>query len=368
MYILPPSISKKIEGYRWQSFTPPAAGKSRRFRGLICHRRSQVLDEKKINAKKRLFTTATPRTYSTRIKKAAEERGVEIIGMDDEAVFGKPFQTLTFGEAIKNDPPLLSDYQVVIIGVDNEMVSQWIEDRELVTTTDGEAVGDAESLAAQIGLLKAIKRYGLKRVISFHSHVNRAQKFSADVVGAIDIVKKRHRPKGSLKADYVSGKMSASDRGDKLKALKNIGPKEVGLLSNARCLSEGVDVPSLDGVTFIDPKNSKTDIIQAVGRAIRLRENKNIGTIVLPVFIKDGESPEERIEASNFKPVWWVLNALKAHDDILVDELDGLRRRMGARKTLRARRGLCWGVVCRCHRDSHSRTHDGFAAFLVWTS
>jgi superfamily II DNA or RNA helicase len=292
---------------------------------------STVLDGKRIKADKRLFATATPRTYTTRVKKAAEERGVDVIGMDDEAVFGKPFHTLTFAEAIKNDPPLLTDYQVAIVGVDNAMVSQWIEDRELVTPETGDAVTDAGSLAAQIGLLKAMKDYNLKRVISFHSRVKRAEEFSKDIHDAIGIIKKRNRPKGKLKADFVSGKMSTSDRGDKLKSLKSIGDNEIGLLSNARCLSEGVDVPSLDGVAFVDPKNSQVDIIQAVGRAIRLSKEKDIGTIVLPVFIADGESPEERIEASNFKPVWWVLDALKSHDDVLVDELDGIRTEMGRR-------------------------------------
>ncbi len=292
---------------------------------------STVLNGDRIKADKRLFATATPRTYTTRAKKAAEERGVEVIGMDDEAVFGKQFHTLTFGEAIKNDPPLLTDYQVVIVGVDNAMVSQWIEDRELVTPETGDAVTDAGSLAAQIGLLKAMKDYNLKRVISFHSRVKRAENFSNDIHDAIGIIKKSNRPNGELKADFVSGKMSTSDRGDKLKSLKNIGDGEIGLLSNARCLSEGVDVPSLDGVAFVDPKNSQVDIIQAVGRAIRLSDEKDIGTIVLPVFIEDGESPEERIEASNFKPVWWVLDALKSHDDVLVDELDGIRTEMGRR-------------------------------------
>jgi superfamily II DNA or RNA helicase len=292
---------------------------------------STVLDGDRIKADKRLFATATPRTYTTAVKKAAEERGVEVIGMDDEAVFGKQFHTLTFGEAIKNDPPLLTDYQVVIVGVDNAMVSQWIEDRELVTPETGDAVTDAGSLAAQIGLLKAMKDYNLKRVISFHSRVKRAEDFSNDIHDAIGIIKKRNRPEGELKADFVSGKMSTSDRGDKLKRLKNIGDGEIGLLSNARCLSEGVDVPSLDGVAFVDPKNSQVDIIQAVGRAIRLSDEKDIGTIVLPVFIEDGESPEERIEASNFKPVWWVLDALKSHDDVLVDELDSIRTEMGRR-------------------------------------
>ena len=90
--------------------------------------------------------------------------------------------------------------------------------------------------------------------------------------------------------------MSASERNIKLERLKNIENNEVGLLANARCLSEGVDVPTLDGLIFVDPRRSQIDIIQAVGRAIRLSKNKTHGTIILPVFIDDKEEPERKIK------------------------------------------------------------------------
>jgi hypothetical protein len=101
------------------------------------------------------------------------------------------------------------------------------------------------------------------------------------------------------------------------------------LLTNARCLSEGVDVTSLDGVAFIDPRSSQIEIIQAVGRAIRLSENKKAGTIVLPVFISKSEDPEQALEEGSFKPIWDVLNALKAHDEVLANELDEMRVALG---------------------------------------
>ena len=121
-------------------------------------------------------------------------------------------------------------------------------------------------------------------------------------------------------------------RRQKLKRLKNVGNEQIGLLSNARCLSEGVDVPALDGVAFIDPRGSETDIIQSVGRAIRLSENKTMGTIVIPVFIEQTEDAEAALEASDFKPIWDVLEALKSHDDRLSDELDQLRIELGAKR------------------------------------
>ena len=123
--------------------------------------------------------------------------------------------------------------------------------------------------------------------------------------------------------------MSAGKRRDLINSLKELDGHEIGLLTNARCLSEGVDVPSLDGVAFVDPRGSQVDIIQAVGRAIRKSGKKTIGTIVLPVFLEAGDDPDTVIDASNFKPVWDVLKALRAHDEVLADTLDVYRTNMG---------------------------------------
>ena len=123
---------------------------------------SKVLDGEAIRATKRLFTTATPRLYSSSVKKAAADRGVEVYGMDDEAVFGPVLHTLTFGQAITED--LLNDDQVVIVGVDQPMIKEWIENQELVALSPDNQT-DARTLAAKIGLLKATKDYDLSRVI-----------------------------------------------------------------------------------------------------------------------------------------------------------------------------------------------------------
>ncbi len=289
---------------------------------------SAVLDAQRIRAAKRLFATATPRTYSTSVKKAADDRGTDMVGMDDPAVFGHVAYALPFGEAIRRE--LLTDYRVVIIGVDNPTIAAWIDNRELLQTASGIET-DAESLAAQIGLLKAYKDYDLRRVISFHSRVSRAEQFAQDLLQVAGWVGPEHRAAGTLKTDFVSGAMPTDRRRIKLSQLKALASDERALLANARCLSEGVDVPSLDGVAFIDPRSSQIDIIQAVGRAIRLSASKTAGTIVLPVFIENGADPVASIEASNFKPIWDVLNALKAHDDVLSAQLDQIRTGLGKR-------------------------------------
>jgi superfamily II DNA or RNA helicase len=308
------------------TFDLVVADEAHRCAGKVGSDFTAILDNAQIRSTKRLFATATPRTYSSNVKKAAEERGVEVVGMDNAALFGEVMYALPFGKAI--EARLLTDYRVFIIGVDNPTILQCIAKRELVTTGTGIVV-DSESLAAQIGLLKAIKDYDLKRIISFHSRVNRAEAFTAEIHNIMAWISDEHRPSGTLRTDFVSGNMSANKRKIKLDQLKALNADERGVLSNARCLSEGVDVPSLDGVAFIDPRSSQVDIIQAVGRAIRLSPDKKVGTIVLPVFIAAGQNAEDTIQASNFKPIWEVLNALKAHDDVLACELDQIRTALG---------------------------------------
>ncbi len=323
---------------------------------------STVLDGNLIRANKRLFATATPRTYAANVHKAAEERGVEVFGMDDEAVFGKVFYSLPFPKAIQRG--LLTDYRVVIIGVDDPTIAEWIKNREIVQPKEGEET-DAEFLAAQIGMLKAIKDYDLKRVISFHSRVKRAEEFASDIQDVLSWVEDQHKPSGSLWSDFVSGAMPTNKRKQKLDRLKAISENQRGILSNARCLSEGVDVPSLDGVAFIDPKSSQVDIIQAVGRAIRLSTDKKFGTIVLPVFIRQGEDAASSIEASNFKPIWDVLNALKSHDEGLAYELDQLRTEMGRRSGAKIRADAFGKIIIDLPVTVDASFGDSLRTYLV---
>jgi superfamily II DNA or RNA helicase len=313
------------------------ADEAHRCTGELGKAFTTILDQSKIKAKKRLFTTATPRTYSANLKTMASKRGVEILGMDDEPLFGSVFHTLSFSSAINNKPPLLTDYQVVIMGVDKPMIAKWIKDREFIRTSKGKTT-NAKALAAQLGLIKAIKDYDLKRLISFHSRVESAKSFALEIHDAIDAVCDEYKPNGVIWSDFVSGKMPTKNRSLKLKQLKELTSCEFGILSNARCLAEGVDVPSLDGVAFIDPKSSQIDIVQAVGRAIRLNVNKSIGTIILPIFIENDDNEVVAIESSNFRPIWNIINALRAHDSELSFELDQLRTQMGIEGSSKVRK------------------------------
>lgn len=199
-----PIIAEAQKNDKTSMFDLVVADEAHRCTGQTGSAFTMVLDQSLIKAKKRLFRTATPKTYSTNLKKKASEMGVEITGMDDESVFGKVFHTLSFGEAINRRPPLLTDYQVVLVGVDNPMIAQWIQKSRLIQT-EGNDITDAKSLASQIGLIKAVKDYELKRVISFHSRVKRAESFATEIQSSIDLIKEEYRPEGKIWTDFVSG-------------------------------------------------------------------------------------------------------------------------------------------------------------------
>jgi superfamily II DNA or RNA helicase len=312
--------------YRRKRKPPPfdlvICDEAHRCAGPVSSDFATILDAKNVPARRRLFTTATPRYFTGRIIREAKDADFEIASMDDEAVFGAVFHQLTFGQAIEQN--LLSDYQVVIVGVDDATYKAWAEHGKYVTR-DGMKVTDARTLAGQIGLAKAIRRFELRRVITFHGRVTTARRFSNELPHVVAWMPSGQRPAGRIQADYVSGEMPTGDRRRLLSRLANPHVGERALLSNARCLAEGVDVPTLDGVAFIDPRRSEIDIVQAVGRAIRLAPDKKVGTIVLPVFIDSEGDTEDVLDQSVFKPIWDVLKALRSHDEELAEQLDALR-------------------------------------------
>ncbi|MDC0572924.1 Helicase associated domain protein [Luminiphilus sp.] len=302
------------------------ADEAHRCAGKVAADYGYVLDEKKLPAKNRLFMTATPRIYKPNIKKAAKDADIQIASMDDETVFGPVVHHLTFGKAIEDK--LLTDYQVVVVGVNDTAVGEMVDERALVRTEAG-LERDAQTLGSQLGLMKAVKKYDLQRVITFHSRINQARDYAAEFLEVMDATKKKDKPSGTITYSHVSGAMPTSERNNKLKALGLLEHEDRYLLGNARCLSEGVDVPALDGVAFVDPRGSEIDIIQAVGRAIRKSSDKTKGTIIIPVFIEEGDDPDLVLSTSTFDQVWKVVNALRAHDEKLGEELDGLRRAKG---------------------------------------
>ncbi len=293
-----------------------------------------ILDDCSIRAKRRLFMTATPRVFTERATREAVRAGQEIMSMSDEDAYGPVVHRLTFGQAITRK--LLADYQVLVIGVDRP--DHWLiaEKRRLVELHG--RVTDAATLAAHVGLARAVGKYDLRHIVSFHSRVAGARDFSTNFPLVVDMMLPEHRPAGETKAVYVSGLMSSGRRDALLRQFRAEQGARHKVISNARCLVEGINVPGIDGVAFIDARHSTIDIIQAVGRAIRRSPDKKLGTIIVPVFVPVGSRAEEVLENSSFAAVWAVLRALRAHDETLAEELDAARRELGRRPSQAPRR------------------------------
>jgi len=312
------------------SNTPPfdlaIADEAHRCAGKVPREFATVLEADRIRADRRLFMTATPKFFTGKLRREAKEYELDLASMDDPAHFGPVFHRLSFSEAI--DRNLLSDYRVAIVAVDNPTYCRYVQQGEFVTA-DGVTITDARELASHIATVKAMRQYGLQKLISFHNRVDRAQEFSTRLPEVAAWMPEDDRPTGAVKSAHVSGRMSAGSRDAILRRFQHANEQQRLLVSNARCLGEGVDVPTLDGVVFIDPRQSQIDIIQALGRAIRKSPDKRSGTIVLPVFVDQTESPQKAVESSAFKPIWDVLRALRAHDDMLGETLDRLRHALG---------------------------------------
>ncbi|MEU9806882.1 Helicase associated domain protein [Mycobacterium sp. NPDC050853] len=320
-----PQIAAALALERVPQFDLAIADESHRVAGDEAAVFATILDNQSIRARKRLFMTATPRYYTGRVLGAGQESDMEIASMNDPTKFGEVFHRLSFSEAIRRG--LLTDYRVAVVGVDDATYQEWAQ-RGVLVRRDGK-ITDARTLASQIGLAKAMRKYDLRRVISFHSRVLRAKKFAAEMPEVFEWMPTRQRPSGPLWSEFASGEMSAGQRHVRLQRLRQLNVGERGLLANARCLGEGVDVPTLDGVAFIDPRGSEVDIVQAVGRAIRLARDKTVGTIVIPVFVDTETDPNTALNDSSFKSVWRVINALRAHDVELAEQIDAFRRELG---------------------------------------
>jgi superfamily II DNA or RNA helicase len=255
-----------------------------------------VLDQAQIRSRTRLFLTATPRVY-----RAKADGDDDVVSMSDEKVYGPRAYTLSFRSAIERG--LLCDYQVVVpllAESDFHLVRQAEKDSRVVQQT-----------IAEIGFLRAAREYGLSKVVTFHSSVNRATRFAEELP---DLAAGAAFDKG-LWVHAINGAMPSRTRDSLVGALRENAGGTLSILSNCRCLTEGVDVPTLDGIVFFDPRNSEIDLIQAIGRVMRLAKGKSIGTVVVPVVVSDVADPEKVIASSAFRPLWQVVRALRSIDD-----------------------------------------------------
>lgn len=305
--------------------------------GRVAPKWACALDARKICAVKRLFLTATPRFFANAVGNYQKQDASSVASMDDARVFGPVFHSLSFRDAINAAPPLLSDYQLVVIGVGSDYCARLVSENAALLTKSGSIV-EARDVAAALALAKAMKKYRLRNAITFHNTTLRAKRFATEedslsLPAVCRLLSKASKPSGRMWAQSITGQTPTSRRLSILHELRRHTYRQVTVITNCACLREGIDVPALDAIAFIDPRKSIVDIIQAVGRVIRLSPDKKLGTVIVPVLLNESEDPEEVLEASVFRPVWQVIKALRAHDIRLAERLDSLRQLpQGARR------------------------------------
>ncbi|GAA9240221.1 DEAD/DEAH box helicase family protein [Helicobacter pylori] len=312
----------------------------------LCH------SDGNIKAKKRLYMTATPKVYSESSKAKAKESDNAIYSMDDEGIFGEEIYTLNFTRAIALD--LLTDYKVMILAVRKEdlsgvtnSVNKKISRLEAEGTKLDKLINN-EFVCKIIGTHKGLAKKDLialddenkkdhdlqnkndttpsQRAISFCKSINTSKNIKDSFETIMECydeeLKKKSFKNLTISIDHIDGTMNCKVRLEKLEELNAFKPNTCKVLSNARCLSEGVDVPALDSIVFFDGKSAMVDIIQAVGRVMRKAKHKKRGYIILPIALEESEiqNLDEAVNNTNFKNIWKVIKALRSHDPSLVDE------------------------------------------------
>jgi predicted helicase len=283
-----------------------------------------------IKSKKRLYMTATPRLFSDDVKSKAAESDATLCSMDDHSLYGEEIYRIGFGEAVEKN--LLSDYKVLILTLNESNVppSLWkmIEDgRNEINSDDvSKLIGCINALSKRVlgdeGVIENTDPEPMKRAVAFCSSIAISERITETFNIASDeyissLPPEEREKMVSISSKHIDGTMNAPQRDELLGWLKEGGEdNECRILTNVRCLSEGVDVPSLDSVLFLSARNSQVDVVQSVGRVMRRSPNKKYGYIVIPVIIPSNIEPSQALDDNErFKVVWSVLNALRAHDD-----------------------------------------------------
>ena len=283
--------------------------------------------------------TATPRIFADSVREKADAHSAELVSMDDEHTYGPEFHRLTFGEAVEIGR--LTDYKVLVLTIDESVIAPRLQRElagfsgELPLDDASKVVGCWNGLAKRAGTSPDGRGFApgeapMRRAVAFAKDIKTSKQLAEmfpRVVEAYQQMLDEHENDGQKVDDtnrgltcsvrHVDGTFNALERNHELAWLKGVvAEDECRILSNARCLSEGVDVPALDAVLFLNPRNSVVDVVQSVGRVMRKAESKDYGYVILPVAVPEGMEPSEALgDNKRFKVVWQVLNALRSHDE-----------------------------------------------------
>ena len=288
----------------------------------------QIHDQNNMRADRRLYMTATPKVYAASARNKAGEVNAALCSMEDEALYGPVLYEIGFGSAVEQG--LLTDYKVIVLTVPENAVARGarasLEKHELKLDDAGKLLGCWRALAkADEEEFPEDDRWPMRRAIAYCRDIRSSKQVEAlfkEVAYEYRISSLASSdgplPDYDVDAKHVDGTFNAVRRGERLAWLDSVQPADrvCHILSNARCLAEGVDVPDLDAILFMHPRKSQIDIVQAVGRVMRRTTGKRMGYVVLPVVIPSYADPKAALDDSDtFRVVWQVLNAIRSHDE-----------------------------------------------------
>ncbi len=275
---------------------------------------SHLIYDDNIEIKRRIFMTATERRYL-----GSSEA---IASMEDPDTYGDTFNLLSFKTAVEQTPPILSDYKIVTINVKRSEIARLVEDNLYVRPDKGRWDKDVEAgmLAGAIALRKAMIKYPIKHAVSFHSSISRAIAFKGTQDVLTDTFNNEY---GQLDTFHVSGSTPTAVRKKEIDCFEK---SEKSLITNARCLTEGVDVPNIDCVLFADPRGSAVDIVQAVGRALRPYQGKEFGYVIVPILVDEEKDLDINLEGTAFETLISVLKALASNDERIIEYFRAISR------------------------------------------
>ena len=303
----------------------------------------RIHEDKHVKGKKRLYMTATPKIYSKNAQEKvteyntdkSDDDSVMLASMEDgNAHFGKEFYRLDFSEAVERK--LLSDYKVIVLAVDEDFVSASMQER----LAEG-SVLKTDDRTKIIGCYKALTKHEIKdndpldkipmkRALAFSNLVKTSDHIANEfptLTKKYDAEFTNHGKHLDITAEHIEGKTPATERQDRLRWLADEPPADsCRILSNVRCLSEGVDVPALDAIMFMQPRQNQIEVVQAVGRVMRTIPGKKMGYVILPIVVKARTDAATALDRNKgYEVVWQVLNALRTHDSRLDSIINRIR-------------------------------------------
>ena len=323
-----PVIEKAQKDYGLADFDLAVCDEAHRTAGAFSSDTEQsnfvrIHRDEHIKTERRLYMTATPKVYAESARTRAGNLAAELCSMEDESIYGHVLYEIGFGEAV--DLELLSDYRVLVLVMGQDEVSRVIQQNLASEENELELDDNAKLLGCWRALAKIDKdefpekeKNPMRRAIAFCSRIKTSEQVEKNFANVIDEYRRNNSlSEYGISARHVDGSFNASRRAELLDWLTGEGGEgECRVLTNARCLSEGVDVPALDAILFMHPRKSQIEVVQAVGRVMRRSPGKNMGYVILPVVITSGETPEAALSNNKrFQVVWQTLNAIRSHDE-----------------------------------------------------